>query len=176
MPDTPHNPVPAASPWGLRRNIQRVLWILMGRALFASTPMPVRRLILRAFGASIDSSAFLHRTVRIEIPWTLTLGPGVRVGEHAVLYALGPITLGAHTTIAPYAHLCAGTHDFSTRLFDLVRPPITIGPRCTVGVDAYIGPGVTMAEGSTLSPRATLVKDTQPGTVYAGNPAKAVTT
>lgn len=43
-----------------------------------------------------------------------------------------------------------------------------------VGTNAVIMPGITMAEGSILGANSLLTKDTEPWTIYVGNPAKPV--
>ena len=46
-------------------------------------------------------------TAAVEIPWNLELADDVIVGDYAILYSLGKITIGRATMISQYAHLCA---------------------------------------------------------------------
>jgi putative colanic acid biosynthesis acetyltransferase WcaF len=91
---------------------KRVLWALL-RPLFSLSPRIIwgwRRMLLRCFGAEIGNNVHIYPTVQIIIP-NLTIGDGAAVGDRAILYALGPITIGGGVTISQGAHLCAGTHD-----------------------------------------------------------------
>jgi putative colanic acid biosynthesis acetyltransferase WcaF len=183
-PTSPENPAPAAHPasvvpqgttWTRRQNITRALWMLFGRAMFRCTFhnwYGVRRAVLRLFGATIAPTAKLRPTVRIEIPWNLTIGADCLIGDYAILYALGPITIGDRSVISQYAHLCAGTHDYSSRVFQLLRPPIVIGKDCWIATDAYVAPGVTVGDRSVLGARSSAYKNLDPDMIYAGNPAK----
>jgi putative colanic acid biosynthesis acetyltransferase WcaF len=184
-PTSPENLAPADAPsasvvpqgttWTRRQNITRALWMLFGRGLFRCTFhnwYGVRRAILRAFGATIARNAKLRPTVRIEIPWNLTIGEDCLIGDYAILYALGPITIGDRSVISQYAHLCAGTHDYSSRVFQLLRPPIVIGKDCWIATDAYVAPGVTVGDRAVLGARSSAYKDMDADMIYAGNPAK----
>jgi tetrahydrodipicolinate N-succinyltransferase len=50
-------------------------------------------------------------------------------------------------------HLCAGTHDFDTPLFQLVAKPITIGAHAWVAAEAFVGPGTRVGEGAVVGHR-----------------------
>ena len=104
-----------ASKWTRRELIGRILWEIVGCRLFGWSPRPAwgwRRWLLRRFGARIGQAVRIDPSVRILIPWNLALGDNVGIGERAILYALGPITVGNNATISQNAHLCAGSHDF----------------------------------------------------------------
>ena len=63
---------------------------------------------------------------------------GTAVGDNAILYSLGKITIGRLSVISQYAHICAGTHDHTSRTFPLMTPPIKIGDEVWVkclGID-----------------------------------------
>jgi putative colanic acid biosynthesis acetyltransferase WcaF len=169
--------VPQGTTWTLKQNLSRALWMLVGRLVFRCTFhnwYGLRRAILRAFGARIGRGSKLRPTVRIEIPWNLEIGEDALIGDYAILYALGPITIGDRTVISQYAHLCAGTHDYSSRVFQLLRPPIKVGSDCWIATDAYVGPGVTVGDKAVLGARSSVYKDMQPGMIYVGNPAKPI--
>jgi putative colanic acid biosynthesis acetyltransferase WcaF len=167
--------VPQGTTWTRGQNITRALWMLFGRAMFRCTFhnwYGVRRGILRAFGAKIASGAKIRPTVKIEIPWNLDIGENCLIGDYAILYALGTITIGDRSVISQYAHLCAGTHDYSSRVFQLLRPPIVIGKDCWIATDAYVAPGVTVGDRSVLGARSSAYKNMDADMIYAGNPAK----
>lgn len=108
------------------------------------------------------------------MPWNVVIGDESAVGEHATLYALGPITLGARVTVSQGAHLCAGTHDWLKPDRPLLKLPITIGDDAWVCADAFIGPGVNVGKGAIVGARAVAMKDVAPETTVVGNPARTI--
>ena len=124
------------------------------------------------FGGRVGQGCTIARSVEITIPWHLTIGNNVQIGPRGILYGLGMITLGDNTILDAKVHLCAGTHDMTDSRFPLQKTPITLGKNCFVGIDAYIGPGVTLGDTCCVWPRASVYKSFPAGTVLAGNPAK----
>lgn len=164
----------AARKWTPCEMLVRALWELLRGPLFLWTPRPLwgwRRGVLRLFGARVGREAHLHPTVRIAVPWTLTIGDDVAVGEGAILYGLGPIRIGARATISQYAHLCAGTHDHSRHDMPLIKSHIEIGEDAWICADAFIGPDVHIGARAIVAARAVVVKDVEPSTIVGGNPA-----
>lgn len=166
-----------ARKWSRTELAGRILWSL-AMPLFRCSPRILwgwRRAILRAFGAKIGKHAHIYPTVRITIPWNLAIGDEVAVGDHAILYALGPIRIGARATISQYAHLCAGTHDWRDPAMPLVKMPIVIGNDAWVCANSFVGPGVTVGERAILGAGAVTMKDIEVGMIFVGNPAKRIT-
>lgn len=165
------------SPWTMRQKVGRALWYAVRATLFRFSPRTaygVRRLLLRCFGAAVDRTAHIHASARIEIPWHLEIGPHSSIGEFAIIYNLGRVTLGRRVSISQYAHLCAGTHDYTRYDMPLIRPPIHVEDDAWVAADAFVGPGVTVGHGAIVGARAAVFKDVEPWTVVGGNPAKFI--
>lgn len=151
-------------------------WAL-AQPLFVWSPRPFwrwRRWLLRRFGARIGSEVHIHPSVRITIPWNLTIGDQTAVGDRAILYALGPISVGARSTISQGAHLCAGTHDWRRPDMPLLKPPIQVGDNVWICADAFIGPGVTVGDGAIIGARSVAMRDVEGSTVVGGNPAREI--
>ena len=166
-----------SSPWTLREKLGRVLWMMVRAAFFRPSFhnwYGWRRGLLRCFGARIGRGVRIRPTAHVEIPWNLEIGDGAAVGDHAILYSLGRIRIGRLATISQYAHLCAGTHDYTRPAFPLLRPPIVIGDEAWVAADAFVGPGVTVGDRSIVGARATVVKNVPPDQIVAGNPARFI--
>ncbi len=175
-PDAPATQ-PESSPWSTADKIKRVLWMYLGKTLFRASfhnMYAYRRLVLRLFGADIAPGARVRPTAHIEIPWHLKLGRDCVIGDHAILYSLGVITVGERTIVSQYAHLCAGTHDFTDAAFPLVREPITLGDDAWIAADAFVGPGVTVGDRAVLGARSCAYRDIPAGKVCVGNPAKVL--
>ena len=162
--------------WSRREQLGRVLWGF-AEPFFRFSPRPVwgwRRLILRLFGAQVGRQVHIYPTVRISIPWNLTLLDSCAVGDRAILYALGPIRIGARATVSQGAHLCAGTHDIKDPSRPLLKSPISIGDDAWVCADAFIGPGVVVGESAIVGARAVAMKDVPACAIMAGNPARQI--
>jgi putative colanic acid biosynthesis acetyltransferase WcaF len=165
------------SPYSAREKIGRLLWAMVQGTLFRLSFhnwYGWRRMLLRAFGARLDATANVRRTVLVECPWNLSMGAESSVGDRAVLYCLGPVTIGARVTVSQGAHLCAGSHDSRRRAMPLLRPPIDIGDDAWIAADAFVGPRVRVGEGAILGARAVALGDLEPWTIYLGNPAARV--
>ncbi len=178
-PPAPPSPAlaPEKSPWTTGEKIRRALWMLVGQPLFSLTFhnwYGLRAAWLRLFGAQVGSGVRLRPSVKIEIPWMLSLDDGATVGDHAILYSLGPICIGARTTVSQYAHLCAGTHDHSRRDFPLLRQPITVGSDAWIGTQAFVGPNVSIGPRAVVGARACVFKDIPADEIHGGNPARKI--
>ncbi|MEM9253175.1 MAG: glycosyltransferase [Planctomycetota bacterium] len=168
---------PETSPWSFREKFFRALWMTIGRPAFHITFhnwYPLRAAILRLFGAKIGKRTAIRPSARIEVPWMLEVDDDASIGDFAIVYCLGPTYIGKRAIISQYAHLCAGTHDYTDHTFKLIRSPITIGADVWIGTDTFIGPGVTVGEMTVVGARSSLYKDAEPGKVYVGNPARAI--
>lgn len=156
--------------------VRRVLWAF-ARLPFRWSPRPLfgwRRLILRAFGARIGRHVHVSNTAVVTMPWNLTIGDWSSVGEHVLIYNLGPVTIGSAVTISQRAHLCAGTHDYTSPAMPLLKPPIVVADQAWICADAFVGPDTRIGEGSVVAARAVVVRDVEAWAVVAGNPARFV--
>jgi putative colanic acid biosynthesis acetyltransferase WcaF len=129
---------------------------------------------LRLFGAEVGNNVHIDSSAKIFIPWNLKIGDWTSVGFEALLYNLGPLTIGERVTISQRAHLCGGSHDYRSPTMDLIKGPIRIGDGAWVCADAFIGPGVEVGRSAVVGARAVVVKDVADGVVVAGNPAGQV--
>ncbi|MBX7539568.1 putative colanic acid biosynthesis acetyltransferase [Qipengyuania sphaerica] len=163
--------------FSLGNRIGRALWTLCWLLLARWTPPPLhgwRALVLKLFGAKLGRGCRVHASVNVWWPANLELGDNVLIGPGARLYNQGRITIGSDSIVSQRAHLCASTHDVSDPNFQLVVRPVSIGAQCWVAAEAFVGPGVTMGEGSVLAARGALFEDAESWTIYRGNPAAAV--
>ncbi len=108
------------------------------------------------------------------MPWNLDIGDQAAVGDRAIIYALGPISIGPRATVSQGAHLCAGTHDVTRTDRPLLKPPIEIGAEAWVAADAFVGPGVKVGVRAIVGARAVVVKNVEPGWIVVGNPARPI--
>lgn len=165
------------SPYSFREKAARLLWAIVQATLFRCSFhnwYGCRRAMLRLFGARLADSANVRRTVIVECPWNLSIGAESSVGDRAVLYCLGPVTIGARVTVSQGAHLCAGSHDSRKAAMPLLRPPIDVDDDAWIAADAFVGPRVRVGTGAILGARAVALDDLAPWGIYLGNPAVRV--
>jgi len=167
----------AAQKWSKRELLGRALWETLRAPLFSWTPRPFwawRRMILRLFGARIGPHVHIDPSVYISVPWNLDIANSASVGEFAILYSLGPICIGAGATVSQRAHICAGTHDHTRLDLPLQKMPITIGAGVWICADAFVGPGVTIADLAVIGARSVVTRNVPERTIVAGNPARSI--
>ncbi|MDV6280292.1 acyltransferase [Rhodococcus jostii] len=126
------------------------------------------RVLLRRSGVVIDGlPLWISPRVYFDIS-----GPGsIRLGDRCVI---------SHDVVLL-------THDFSLdraaeRLMHgydphkeyVKRAGIGIGANVFIGIRATILPGVQIGDGAIVAANSTVVRDVEPDTVVAGNPAKAI--
>jgi putative colanic acid biosynthesis acetyltransferase WcaF len=166
----------AASKYSRAEILYRVLWGI-AQPLFRYSPRPLfgwRRFLLRCFGAQVGRNVHIYGSARIYFPWKLVIGDWSAIGEEAYVYNLGEISIGSKVTISQRAHLCAGSHDYTSPDMLLLKPPIRIEDQAWVCTDAFVGPGVTVGAGAVVGARAVVTKDVEPWTVVAGNPGRFI--
>ena len=151
-----------------------LLWQIVQATLFRCSPQPFygwRRALLRLFGASVGRNVLVRPTARITYPWNIRLGDYCWVGDHAELYSLGPIAIGAHAVVSQHSYLCAATHDAADVAFPLRTAAITVEPEAWIAADCFVAPGVTIRHGAIVAARSTVRSDIPAGTIAAGSPA-----
>jgi len=166
-----------ANPASLASKVYRVLWWMAWLSLYRPTPRFLhawRALLLRTFGATVGRGVHVYPKARIWAPCNLRMGDRSCLADGVNCYSVAEITLGEDTTISQGAHLCSASHDYTDVTFPLVAAPIAIGRSAWVAADAFIGPGVEIGEGAVVGARAVIVRDVQPWTVVAGNPARVL--
>ena len=165
-----------ARKWTRREQVRRILWGLAW-PFFRFSPRTLwfwRRWLLALFGARVGRGVHIYPSVRVTIPWNLSCGDYSAVGDRVILYALGPIRIGARATISQGAHLCAGTHDINDPTRPLLKLPISIGDDAWICADAFIGPGVSVGACAIVGARAVAMKDVSTNAIMAGNPARPI--
>jgi len=163
--------------FSLSNRIGRLIWAFTSFFLFKYTPKPLhfwRSFLLRCFGAKVGKGVHVYPKVAIWAPWNLHLGDGCGIANGAILYSQDMITIGEKAVISQGAHLCAGTHDYTTRGFILLTKPIRIGDHAWVATDAFIHPGVNIGEGAVIGARAVVTKHMPAWMVCSGHPCAPI--
>jgi putative colanic acid biosynthesis acetyltransferase WcaF len=132
---------------------------------------PLKRAVLRLFGARIGRNVTIKPQVKITFPWKLTIGDHVWLGEECLLLNLERITIGNNVCISQRAFLCTGSHNYKSPTFDLITKPITVENGAWIGSGAWVGPGVTVGNHAVLAAGSVATKNLEPFGIYRGNPA-----
>jgi putative colanic acid biosynthesis acetyltransferase WcaF len=153
---------------------KEALWMIISRVLFQWCPFclsPVKRAVLRLFGAFVGKGVVIKPEVKITFPWKLRLGDHVWLGEECWLLNLAPIAVASHACISQRAFLCTGNHNYNSPTFDLITKPIQVGQGAWIGANTFVGPGVSVGSHAVLTAGSVATKDLEPCGVYQGNPA-----
>lgn len=133
-----------------------------------------RRLVLMAFGARLAPGAHVAASARVWYPPHLEMDAEATLGPGVFCYCAAPVRLGRRAVVSQGATLCAAGHDIDRDGFALTARPILIGDAAWVAAEAFVGPGVRVAEGAVLGARGAAFADLEAWTVYRGNPAVAL--
>jgi len=150
-------------------------WWLIQALLVKPMPQvcyPIRRLILRAFGARIGSGVKIRPGVEVTYPWKVTIGENTWIGDDVTLYSLGAITIGANSVISQHSYICAADHDYSRVSFPIRERPVEIGDQVWIAGGVWVGPGVRIADGAVVGARSTVTKDLPTGMICVGTPCR----
>lgn len=165
------------NPFSLGNKLARASWAVVYVLLFRPSPRPMHRWrnwLLRLFGAKLHRTARVYSRARCWAPWNLTMDQHACIGNEVDIYCAAPITIGAYSTVSQYSYLCAATHDFEDVHHPVVAKPIVIGTRCWIAADVFVGPGVTIDDGTVVGARSAVFKDLPAWVVAIGTPAKPV--
>jgi putative colanic acid biosynthesis acetyltransferase WcaF len=153
----------------------RVLWKLTSLLLFRLSPRPLhvwRSCLVRCFWAKVGKRVHVYPGVKIWAPWNLELHDECGIGSGAILYSQDKITIGRRAVISQGVNLCTGTHDYTKAGSPLVTRPIFVGDYAWIAAEAFVHPGVNIAEGCVIGARAVVVNDMPRWMVCAGHPCK----
>ncbi len=153
------------------------LWWLVEATLFRHSPQIFygwRRFLLRLFGASIGRGVLVRPSVEITYPWKVSIGDHSWIGDHAVLYSLAEIHIGAHSVVSQRCYLCTGSHDPESAEFAIVALPIHIGSQCWLASDVFVAPGITVSDAAVVGARSSVFHDLPAAMICYGSPAQPV--
>lgn len=153
------------------------LWWVTQATLFRGSPQIAygfRRWLLRRFGAEVGVGAVIRPTATVTYPWKVKIGDHAWVGDHAILYSLGPIVIGDNAVVSQGAHLCAGDHDYRQVDFPIRGRGISVGDEAWVAADVFVAPGVSIGTGAVIGARSAVFQDMPEGMVCVGYPCRPI--
>jgi putative colanic acid biosynthesis acetyltransferase WcaF len=152
-------------------------WWLVQATAFRCSPQVLygfRSWLLQLFGARVGKGVKIRPTATFTYPWKVTIGDHTWIGDNVVIYSLGEITIGSNSVISQSSYVCAATHDYRSRSFDIYDSKIIIEDEVWVSADVFVGPGVTIGKGAVVGARSSVFKNLPPMMVSRGSPAQPV--
>lgn len=171
------DPFKGAPSFSLAHRLTRVLWILVWTLLVSWTPAPLHRwrvFLLNLFGARVHKTAHVYSSVKVWYPANLIMDEHACLAPHVNCYNMNIIHIGKNAIVSQNTTLCGGTHDIRDSRFQLITKPILIGDGAWVAANAFVGPGVKIAEKSVIGACGVVFKDTVKNGIYTGNPAQFI--
>ncbi len=162
-----------------RGRLIRLIWILVNRIIFLSYlpwPSKLKCAVLRIFGASVGEGLVIKPNVNIKYPWNFKVGHFAWIGEAVWIDSLGRVTLGSNVCLSQGCMIETGNHDWSDPAFGLVIGEVVVEDGAWAAVRSLLLPGSRLATHSVLAAGGVLNGDTEPFSIYAGNPAVKVRT
>lgn len=174
------------------KKIKRALWWLAIRMLPSNIYTLARFFVFgRFFFTSYFGVGFqCHGYRRVELGKNVLIGNYVRfqaidilIGEHSHIghnnYFYGDIHIGRFFMSGPNVCIMAGNHGMEVNGIPMVNQNaiskgIRIGDDVWLGCNTTILDGVNIGDGSIVGAGSVVIRDVEPYSVYAGNPAKKI--
>lgn len=96
------------------------------------------------------------------------------IADHVDCYNVAPVYVRTRAIVSQRASLCTASHDVADISFPMTSKPIEIGASSWIASEAFVGPGVRVAEGAVLGARGAAFGDLEAWTIYRGNPAAPI--
>ena len=92
---------------------------------------------------------------------------------------VGPVQIGARTSLGPHVHIAGFNHTFEDGDRDwneqgLTYREITIGNECLIGANTSVVAGVHIGDRVQVGAGSTVTKDLPSACVAVGNPARVI--
>ena len=133
----------------------------------------LRRILARRIFRRCGRDFKAFHQVRFSFGYNMEVGDGVVVHRHVLLDDRGGIRLGDGASVSDYANIYSHSHDV-VNAPEITNRITAVGAGVRIAYHATILTGVTLADDSMIGAGALVSRDTEPGRVYAGIPAKLV--
>lgn len=130
--------------------------------------------MLELFGARMGSDTKVYPSARIWAPWNLSMSAGACLGPSVNCYNVASVEVGIEATVSEGSFLCTASHAIHQPDFPLTSAPIRIGDGAVIFAEAFVGPGVTVAEGAVVGARAVVFRDVGAYRIVVGNPGRDI--
>lgn len=135
------------------------------------------RLVIRLKGGRLGTTSRVVSLAGWSHLGQLEIGEHVCIGSGARLFALGGITIGTGSIIAPGLTIYTSNHDFFTAATipyfneTVSKKPCTVGQGCWLGDGVMLLPGATLGDHCLVGAGAVVRGSFPPGAILTGHPA-----
>lgn len=179
--------------------LKQVIVNILSRKIHPRPRIWTRLLINPLFHHRGRGSKVCHRARLDVFPWRkFELGRGAIVEDFAVVnngagdviigeksrigigsVVVGPVQIGARTSLGPHVHIAGFNHTFEDGDRDwneqgLTYREITIGNECLIGANTSVVAGVHIGDRVQVGAGSTVTKDLPSACVAVGNPARVI--
>jgi acetyltransferase-like isoleucine patch superfamily enzyme len=129
--------------------------------------------------ARLDGFCFIAAGARLTHTYGIRVGRNLHLNGGAFFDGRGGLTLGNNVLVGPNAVILSSQHHWDDPTLPIVLQghrlaATTIGDDVWIGANAVITPGVTVATGTVVGAGAVVTTDTEPYSIVAGVPARAI--
>jgi len=153
------------------------LWEMFDRSpLGANVHLGVkfRRILARRIFARCGRNFKAFHFVKLSFGYGLEVGDDVVVHRHVLLDDRGGIRIGDGASISDFVNVYSHSHHIDDPR-DVKTSRTVIGEGVRIAYHATVLAGVTLAPDSMVGAGALVTRDTEPGTVHVGVPARPTT-
>lgn len=152
------------------------LWEMFDRSILGENVhlgVRFRRMLARRIFSRCGRNFKAFHFVKFSFGYGMEVGDDVVVHRHVLLDDRGGIRIGSGASVSDYANIYSHGHHLGEARD--VRTPVTVvGARVRIAYHATVLAGVDLAPDSMVGAGAVVSRDTEPGAVYAGVPARLV--
>lgn len=153
------------------------LWEMFDKSLLGENVhlgVKFRRMLAKRIFASCGKNFKAFHFVKLTFGYRLEVGDDVVIHRHVLLDDRGGIRIGDRASVSDFANVYSHSHDISDA--QRVRAPQTVvGDGVRIAYHATVLAGTELAADSMIGAGAVVTRDTEPGAVYVGSPAKLAT-
>jgi len=153
------------------------LWEMFDKSLLGENVhlgVKFRRILARRIFARCGRNFKAFHFVKLSFGYGLEVGDDVVVHRHVLLDDRGGIRIGNGASISDFVNVYShGHHIHDAR--EVNTPRTVIGDGVRIAYHATVLAGVTLAPDSMVGAGALVTRDTEPGTVHVGVPARPAT-
>ncbi len=155
--------------------IKRTLWYFVNVLFFINPLNPssaIKKILLKAFGATIASGVVIKPGVNIKYPWKLSIGENTWIGENVWIDNLDEVSIGKNCCLSQGVMLLCGNHNFKKETFDLMIGSIILEDGVWIGAQSTLVPNTICKSHSVLSLQSVGSGTLDYYSIYRGNPAQ----
>ena len=133
-----------------------------------------KTLYIGLYGMKIGKNTHLQMGIRVYAPWKIRIGSNCSIGHNCLLDGRRGISIGNNVDLAGHVRIFSLGHNLDSPDYETMGGVVTIEDDASIFTGAFILPGRRLARGSVAAMGAIITKDTEPWTIYAGNPARKI--